>query len=117
MAPFVAVELALLILHWSVIPESSRFGYVTLVISVISLPLLAGARLNRAGFRNNVCMLSALVFPALDLLWAAASMPFTGAGPEYLGGAAIAMLLVGLPFQLLFAYVGARYARWFTAVT
>ena len=117
LAPFAAVELVLLTLHWSVIPESSRFGYLTLVISVISLPLLAAARLNSAGFRNSVCVLSALTFPVLDFVWAAASMPFTGAGPEYLGGAAIAMLFVGVPFQLLFAYVGARYARWFTPAT
>jgi pilus assembly protein TadC len=113
--PFVSADLVLLTLHWFFVPEGSWLAWSLSAISFVVLPLSAAVALTRASFKTGAAVLSALIFAALGLVWAACAAALGYAGsdwPAYLGGALISTLLIAAPLQLLAAYIGTRYARY-----
>ena len=110
-APFVAIELAMIATQWFLIPEGSSLTYVPYFISVVVLPSLAAARLARAAFRTSVCVLSALTFALVGIAWVAVGVALTRGDWRHLSGYIIATSMFGIPLQLMSAFLGARYAH------
>ena len=113
--PFLAAELAVLVIQWFVISEESWLAYLLAAISFLVLPSFAAMRLTRASFKTGPAVLSALAFTALGVVWATCAAALGYAGTEwrpYLLGVLISFLLIGAPVQLLAAYIGTLYARY-----
>jgi len=111
--PFVVAELAVLAVQWFVIPEGSWITYALFALSTIALPLIAAARLALASFPRWTCVISALMFTLVNLVWAATMVVsgIEGANWQAFAGFVIASVMFGIPPQLMSAYLGARYAK------